>query len=140
MIVLDTSAAVQLIQHADRAVVTVLADQTTRPILSYVSVGELMAGVEMATTQGQRDVRRETLRLSLLRFAVRDLGPAELVDFATARRWGLRGNDAWVAATAKSLGAMLLTCDQRQADLAAPMLGAERTLFVAPTNPSAVAG
>lgn len=134
MIVLDTSAAVQLVQHADPAVIAVLADHTTRPLVSYVTIGELMAGVEMAADQADRDLRRETLRLCLLRFAVHDLGAAELVEFATARRWGLRGNDAWVTATAKSLGATLVTCDKRQADLAAPMLGVGRSIFASPSR------
>jgi predicted nucleic acid-binding protein len=102
----------------------------TRPIVSYVTIGELMAGVEMASTQQARDVRRETLRLALIRFAIHQLGPSELVDFATARRWGLRGNDAWVVASAKSLAASLITCDKRQADLATSVIGPQRVILI----------
>jgi predicted nucleic acid-binding protein len=87
--------------------------------VSAVTIGELQAGVLMATDPALRAAR---LRRAT---AVAEEAPALVVDGAVAGRYaelraatGRRAtNDLWIAATALAYGLTLLTRDDRQAAL-----------------------
>jgi len=87
--------------------------------VSAVTVGELSAGVLLATEPTRRASRLRRLT------AVLQIAPVLPIDAAVASRYGeLRAasgrrptNDLWIAATALAYGFTLVTADQEQASL-----------------------
>jgi predicted nucleic acid-binding protein len=139
VILLDTSATITFAE-GDAAMVSVLGRYSTRPIASYVTIGELRAGIEMATSPAVRLARQGIARAIADRFAVHRLDDRDLDSFAAARRVGLRGNDAWVVASAFTLGATLVTRDERQAALAGELMTPGKVVLVPPGLAGPVAG
>jgi predicted nucleic acid-binding protein len=85
--------------------------------ISIVTIGELLLGVHMATTERVRAQRLETLRLAESEFVPLPIDDAVAAAFAEltagARRAGRRPKtqDSWIAATAHAHGVVLYTQD-----------------------------
>jgi predicted nucleic acid-binding protein len=110
-----------------------LHDAVYRPLISIVSVGELMAFIAY---KGWGEGRRRPLEGMLAALVIVDINNQSVLDaytelYAVARRAGnaiYKKNDLWIAATAKAAGAVLLTTDRdflvfQPADVAVQYIG-----------------
>lgn len=114
----DTSAVVSLTERASDAAAELIRSAGDRPFISFVTIAELHVGVELSTDESIQAARQRTLRRAR---TFRQLPIDEMIldHYATARRAGLRGNDAWIAAGAAQVDATLVTADEvfaRRAD------------------------
>jgi predicted nucleic acid-binding protein len=118
--VLDTSAVIHLLERKHPALVAELRQATEPPVISAVTLGELAIGWSSLPDDS---LRRRTYR------AARRLGVVDIVAdtrhqepkgvvaaFGLCRAAGIKGNDAWIAATAHIRGATLLTYDATLAE------------------------
>jgi len=120
-LVLDTSIVLLLCrgqaaaEHLD--VRYALARRTPRPVISVVTVGEMLA-FSRSLRWGQR--KHDALRALLDRLLVTQIGISSILDayadLATALQAAGRvmgqQNDLWIAATARALGATVLSTDK----------------------------
>lgn len=106
----DTSAVVSLVERASEPAADLIRNSGDRPFVSFVTIAELHVGVALSPDAASRTVRERTLSRART-FRQLPVGEAILDHYATARRAGLRGNDAWIAATAVQVGANLVTAD-----------------------------
>jgi len=120
LILLDTSVVLHLARNdlTGKSIESQysLTSRRERPLISSVTEGELLA-LAYSRQWGQRKI--DALHEMLGNFVRVDAGLPEIVEwyaklFAEARiRGASRGqNDLWIAATAKAVGAVLLTCDK----------------------------
>ena len=88
-------------------------------VVSAISVGELEAGVLLATDDATRAVRLRLLGAVLTEAPVVDVDRAVSARYGELRTASGRRptNDLWIAATALAHDFTLITCDQRQAAL-----------------------
>lgn len=114
-VVLDTSAVIHLVERKHRAVVAALRSATEPPTISAVTLGELAVGwSSLGTNSQRRRTYRAARRLRTVNVVADPLqqDPADLIlAFGVCRGAGIKGNDAWVAATARFLDATLVTFD-----------------------------
>ena len=107
----DTSAVVSLTERASRPAATLIRNSGDRPFVSFVTIAELQVGVALSPDASARTARERTLRRART-FRQVSVDEAILDHYAEARRAGLRGNDAWIAAAAVRVGATLVTADE----------------------------
>lgn len=114
--VLDTSAVVHLVERKPDALIAVLRTAAEAPSINVVTLGELAIG--WASMPGD-SLRRRTYyaarRMRVVDITVDPLHsePTALVlSFGVCRAAGIKGNDAWIAATAHFSSAVLLTYDE----------------------------
>lgn len=114
--VLDTSAVIHLLERKNAEVVAELRKCGEAPLISAVTLAEL--GVGWATLPSDSP-RRKTfraacrLRISNIVFDSFDREPTGLVlSFGVCRVAGIKGNDAWIAATAHDSAGTLITFDE----------------------------
>jgi predicted nucleic acid-binding protein len=117
---LDTSILVALVragplgQYVDQTYH--LTDQPFRPLISVVTVGEVL---KLVKGFGWQEKKVGTLRRLLGHVVWVDINSDEVLDaYAEIAHWSERNgktkpqNDYWIAATAKVVGATLLTTDK----------------------------
>lgn len=117
---LDTNILVALVragplgQYVDRTYR--LTDQPFRPLISVVTVGEVL---KLVKDYGWQQTKVERLRKLLGQLNWVDISRDEILDgYAEIAHWSERGgkskpqNDYWIAATAKVAAATLLTTDK----------------------------
>lgn len=113
--VLDTSAVIHLVERKHEAVVAALRSATEPPTISAVTLGELSVGwAALPADSPRRRTYRAARRLRIVNIIADGLqaDPSDLVlAFGTCRAAGIKGNDAWIAATAQSTAATLITFD-----------------------------
>ena len=110
-VLLDTSVLLRAAAHPEQV--------QDHWVISVVTVGELEAGVLVATEDPMRAQRLRHLA------AVLEVSPVLAVDRAVAARYGelraasgrVPSNDLWIAATALAHGMRLVTADHQQAAL-----------------------
>lgn len=114
-VVLDTSAVIQLVERKHPAVVAELRKATEAPSLSAVTLGELAVGWSALPADS---LRRRTYHAARRLRVVNIVGdglhpePAGLIaSFGICRAAGIKGNDAWIAATAHASESTLITFD-----------------------------
>ena len=107
----DTSAVVSLVERASRAAADLIRSDGDLPYVSFITIAELHIGVSFSPDASIRTARQRTLTRAR-RFRQLPIGEPILDHYAAARRAGLRGNDAWIAATATEVSATLVTADQ----------------------------
>lgn len=107
----DTSAVVSLVERASTPAATMIRESGERPFVSFVTIAELHVGVAASADDETRDHRRRTLALATT-FRQLPLGPEILDHYAAVRLARIRGNDAWIAASARQLTATLITADE----------------------------
>ena len=107
----DTSAVVSLAERASQPAATLIRSAGDRPFVSFVTIAELHVGVALSPDASTRAARERTLRRART-FRELPVDEAVLDHYAKARQVGLRGNDAWIAAAAKQIGATLVTADE----------------------------
>lgn len=107
----DTSAVVSLVERASGPAASLIRDAGDRPFVSFVTIAELHVGVTLSPDASARSTRERTLRRART-FRQLPVDDAVLDHYAIARRAGLRGNDAWIAAAARQIGALLVTADE----------------------------
>ena len=118
MLLFDTSAVVSLTERSSQPAAALIRNSEDRPFVSFVTIAELHVGVALSPDATARTVRERTLRRART-FRQLPADEAILDHYANARRAGLRGNDAWIAAAAQQVGATLVTADEvlaRRAD------------------------
>lgn len=114
-VVLDTSAVIHLAERKHPGVVAELRKASEPPAISVVTLGELAVGWPTLPPDCPR--RRTYLTACRLRTidvtadALRPDPAGILASFVVCRSAGIKGNDAWIAATAHSSGATLVTFD-----------------------------
>jgi predicted nucleic acid-binding protein len=114
-VVLDTSAVIYLVERKHRPLVEELRESTEAPSISAVTLAELAVG--WATLPAGFERRRTyhaARRLHVVNIVVDSFTsePAGLiVSFGVCRAAGIKGNDAWIAATAHASTATLITYD-----------------------------
>lgn len=111
---LDTSAIIGWLERADSSVAELLAGADSA-LYHPVTVGELHAGIERATSAAELEMRTNTLRFTLARLqsipAAAAL-PGAQFGYLTARlSRRLSHNDYWLVASAMALGVTLATED-----------------------------
>jgi predicted nucleic acid-binding protein len=113
--VLDTSAVINLVERKHPGVVAELRAASEPPTISAVTLGELAVGwASLPADSPRRRTYQAARRLRIVNIVADGLQqePADLVlAFGVCRVAGIRGNDAWIAATAHSTDATLLTFD-----------------------------
>ena len=109
-VLFDTSAVVSLAERASQPAADLIRSAGDRPFVSFVTIAELHVGVELSPDASTRAERERTLRRART-FRQLPVEEAILEYYAKARRAGLRGNDAWIAAAADQVGAALVTAD-----------------------------
>jgi len=107
----DTSAVVSLAERASKAAADLIRNDGNRPYVSFITIAELHVGVAFSPDEPIRTARQRTL-IRAKRFRQLPIDEPILDHYATARRAGLRGNDAWIAAATVQVGATLVTADQ----------------------------
>lgn len=114
-VVLDTSAVIQLVERRHEAVVAALRLATEPPTISAVTLGEIAVGwASLPADSPRRRTYRAARRLRVVNIVADGLQdePSDLVlAFGTCRAAGIKGNDAWIAATARFTAATLITFD-----------------------------
>jgi predicted nucleic acid-binding protein len=114
----DTSAVVSLVERASESAASLVRTDGDRPYVSFITIAELHVGVALSPDAPTRTARQRTLSRAQ-RFRQLPIEDPILDHYATARRAGLRGNNAWIAAAAHQVGATLVTADEvfaRRAD------------------------
>jgi predicted nucleic acid-binding protein len=114
----DTSAVVSLVERASDPAADLIRSDGDRPYVSFVTIADLHVGVVLSPDASTRTKRERTLSRAR-RFRQLPVDEPILDHYATARRFGLRGNDAWIAANAAQADAVLVTADEvfaRRAD------------------------
>jgi predicted nucleic acid-binding protein len=114
----DTSAVVSLVERASESAASLVRTDGDRPYVSFITIAELHVGVALSPDAPTRTARQRTLSRAQ-RFRQLPIEDPILDHYTTARRAGLRGNDAWIAAAARQVGATLVTADEvfaRRAD------------------------
>ena len=114
----DTSAVVALVERASESAASLVRTDGDRPYVSFITIAELHVGVALSPDAPTRTARQRTLSRAQ-RFRQLPIEDPILDHYTTARRAGLRGNDAWIAAAAHQVGATLVTADEvfaRRAD------------------------
>jgi hypothetical protein len=106
----DTSAVVSLTERASRPAADLIRSAGDRPFVSFLTIAELHAGVELSPNPETRATRERTLRRART-FRQLPVEEAIIEHYAKARQAGLRGNDAWIAAAADQIDATLVTAD-----------------------------
>jgi predicted nucleic acid-binding protein len=113
--VLDTSAAIHLLERKDPRVVAELRKTDEPPLISAVTLGELAVGWQNLPPDSPRHrTFRAACRLRIVNivFDVLHREPSGLfASFGVCRAAGIKGNDAWIAATAHGVAATLFTFD-----------------------------
>ncbi len=107
----DTSAVVSLVERGSEPAAALIRSEGDRPYVSFVTIAELHVGVELSPDASTRAARDRTLSRAR-RFRLLPIEESILDHYATASRFGLRGNDAWIAAHAAESGAVLVTADE----------------------------
>jgi predicted nucleic acid-binding protein len=120
-LLLDTNAVVALVEHQHRAVAELVRESGEWPTISLITIGELLAGVAMASTPTIARLRRRSVRRTA-QFRVHPVDRTSMTVYADVRRAGLRGNDALVVTAAAELDAHLVTFDQDLATKADPVV------------------
>ncbi len=114
----DTSAVVSLVERANQSAASLVRTDGDRPYVSFITIAELHVGVALSPDAPTRTARQRTLSRAQ-RFRQLPIEDPILDHYTTARRAGLRGNDAWIAAAAHQVDATLVTADEvfaRRAD------------------------
>lgn len=114
VLLFDTSAVVGLVERAGADARRLITESGERPFVSFVTVAELHVGVRAAATEEGRIHRQRTLQRAMS-FRQVPVGRDILDSYASARLAGIRGNDGWIAAAAKQVGATLVTEDETMA-------------------------
>lgn len=112
---LDTSAIIGWLERNDSSLPSIIASGNTA-LYHPVTLGELNAGIERATTEPERLVRSNTLKFTLQRLQVveDDVLPAEHFGFLTAQfSRKLSHNDYWIVAAAIAAGGLTLLTEDR---------------------------
>lgn len=114
--VLDTSAVIHLVERKPEALIGELRKATEAPSINVVTLAELAVGWD---SQARDSPRRQTYhaarRMRVVDIVASRFDPeptALVVAFGVCRAAGIKGNDAWIAATAHSSAAVLLTYDE----------------------------
>jgi predicted nucleic acid-binding protein len=114
-LVLDTSAVIHLVERKHKAVVAELRAAAEPPTISAVTLGELAVGwASLPADSPRRRTYRAARRLRIVNIVADGLQqePVDLVlAFGVCRAAGIKGNDAWIAATAQFTDATLVTFD-----------------------------
>ena len=114
-VVLDTSAVIHLVERKNAAVVAELRSATEPPSISAVTLGELAVGwSSLPADSPRRRTYQAARRLRIVNIVADGLQqePSDLVlAFGLCRAAGIKGNDAWIAATAQFTDATLVTFD-----------------------------
>ena len=124
----DTSAVVSLVERADGQAIDLVRQSADRPFVSFVTLAELHVGVRAASDEPTRSLRARTLRRAES-FRQLPIDRTILDAYADARLARIRGNDAWIAATARLADAHLVTADEV---LATRALGFVEVTFLGP--------
>ena len=107
----DTSAVVSLTERASKPVADLIRGAGDRPFVSFVTIAELHVGIALSPNASTRAARERTLRRAQT-FRQLPVDEAILDHYADALQARLRGNDAWIAAAARQIGATLVTADE----------------------------
>lgn len=110
---LDTSAIIGLLERKDSSLSTLFGVGDSAAY-HPVTLGELHAGIEAASSDAELDMRINTLDFTVQRLQVIDgnVLPAEQFGFLTARfSRKLSQNDYWIVASAVAFGAMTLVSE-----------------------------
>ena len=114
-VVLDTSAVIHLVERKHPPLVEEIRKSTEAPSISAVTLGELAAGwAALPADSPRRRTYYAARRLRVVNIVVDSLlsEPAGLIaSFGVCRAAGIKGNDAWIAATAHNSAATLITYD-----------------------------
>jgi predicted nucleic acid-binding protein len=113
--VLDTSAVIQLIERRDAALVAELRKASEPPAISAVTLGELAVGwSELDHNSPRHRTYAAARRLRVVNIVADSFaqGPSGLIRcFGECRAAGIKGTDAWIAATASATESTLITYD-----------------------------
>jgi predicted nucleic acid-binding protein len=99
-------------------------DLPPKPAISVVTFGELRAGIHMARTQVQREVRARRFEVLQSKFEALPVDFEIACHFGESLAWartharGTKATDLLIIATAKALHLPLFTLDQAQAAVA----------------------
>ncbi len=136
-IVLDTSAVIHLLERRHEGLVAELRQVTEPPSISAVTLGELAVGWSTSSIDSpRRRTYRAARRLRVIDIVVDAFHeePSGLIaSFGVCRAAGIKGNDAWIAATAHAAGATLVTFDATLATRYAA-IGASTLLEIEPAE------
>jgi predicted nucleic acid-binding protein len=114
-VILDTSAVIQLVERKHPALVAELRKATEAPAISAVTLGELAVGWSSLPADSPRRRTYHAARRLRIVNIVADGFPPEpvglIASFGVCRAAGIKGNDAWIAATAHSSESTLVTFD-----------------------------
>ena len=114
--VLDTSAVIHLVERRPDALLSALRSATEAPSINVVTLGELAVGwTSLPTASLRRRTYHAARRMRVVGIAADQMNsePTGLVaSFGVGRAAGIKGNDAWIAATAHFSAAILLTYDE----------------------------
>lgn len=115
-VVLDTSAVIHLLERKHDALVAELRKASEPPSISVVTLGELAAGWSSHEPDSPRHRTYSAARRLRVVNIVADSfaqGPSGLIRcFGDCRAVGIKGNDAWIAATARATESTLVTYDE----------------------------
>jgi predicted nucleic acid-binding protein len=119
-VVLDTSAVIHLVERKHPALVAELRHATEPPLISAVTLGELAIGWStLPADSPRRRTYRAAQRLRVVDIVGDTLHPEPdgvIASFGACRAAGIKGNDAWIAATARAWAATLITFDTKLAE------------------------
>ena len=114
-VVLDTSAVIQLLERKHPALVAELRNATQAPSISAVTLGELAVGwSSLPADSPRRRTYHAARRLRIVNILGDGLQPEPvglIASFGVCRAAGIKGNEAWIAATAHSSVSTLVTFD-----------------------------
>ena len=119
-VVLDTSAVIHLIERKHAALVAQLRQATESPSISVVTLGELAIGwSSLPADSPRRRTYRAAKRLRVVDIVGDNMHQEPngvIASFGVCRAAGIKGNDAWIAATAHASAATLITFDKTLAE------------------------
>ncbi len=114
--VLDTSAVIHLVERKPHALIVELRKSTEAPSINVVTLGELAVGwASLPRDSFRRRTYYAARRMRVVDIVADHLNSeptAFVASFGDCRAAGIRGNDAWIAATAHFSSAVLLTYDE----------------------------
>lgn len=115
LLLLDTSAVVHLLERRHNAIVAALRTATEPPVISVVTLGELATGWSALPPESpRRRTYRAARRLRVIDIFAEPLllEPQGIIaSFGECRAASIKGNDAWIAASAHAMSATLVTYD-----------------------------